>query len=291
MDVRAYRIFWNIDLYYWRAYNRGDVMRHGSLFSGIGGPDLAAEWMGWKNIFHCEINPFGRSVLNYYWPDAASYDDITKTDFTIHRGNIDILTGGFPCQPYSLAGSRKGKEDDRHLWPHMLRAIREIQPTWIVGENVRGIVSWNNGMVFEEVQAEMENEGYEVQSFEIPSCGIGADHVRERVWFCAYSCSVGRENVQSHIGGRTNKIKHPKGDWKSSAQWDKETNELDSSCNTFLRFQEMYSEPPVFDVADGLPFELDGITVPKWIEESHKAAGNAIDPRIIFEIFKAIDRL
>lgn len=266
-------------------------MRHGSLFSGIGGPDLAAEWMGWENVFHCEINPFGRNVLNYYWPDATSYDDIKKTDFTIHRGNIDILTGGFPCQPYSLAGNRKGKEDDRHLWPHMLRAIREIQPTWIVGENVRGIVSWNNGMVFEEVQAEMENEGYEVQSFEIPSCGIGADHVRERVWFCAYSGRLGRENVQSNDRGSTNKIKHPKGDWKNSTQWTKETDELDSPCNTFLRFQEMYSEPPIFDVADGLPFELDGITVPKWIEESHKAAGNAIDPRIIFEIFKAIDRL
>jgi len=99
-------------------------MRHGSLFSGIGGFDLAAEWMGWENIFHCEWNEFGQRVLKHYWPNAKSYDDITKTNFTIHRGSIDILTGGFPCQPYSTAGKRKGKDDERHLWPQMLRAIR-----------------------------------------------------------------------------------------------------------------------------------------------------------------------
>jgi hypothetical protein len=117
-------------------------MTHGSLFSGIGGFDLAAEWMGWENIFHCEWNPFGQKVLKHHFPNSISYNDITKTDFTIHRGTIDILTGGFPCQPYSLAGKRKGKEDSRHLFPEMLRAIREIQPSWIVGENVLGIINW-----------------------------------------------------------------------------------------------------------------------------------------------------
>ncbi len=101
-------------------------MTHGSLFSGIGGFDLAAEWMGWENVFHCEWNPFGQKVLKHYWPNAISYEDITKTDFTVHRGKIDIITGGFPCQPYSSAGKRKGKDDERHLWPSMLRAIREI---------------------------------------------------------------------------------------------------------------------------------------------------------------------
>jgi C-5 cytosine-specific DNA methylase len=107
---------------------------HGSLFSGIGGFDLAAEWAGWQNAFHCEWNEFGQKILKHYWPKAISYGDITKTDFTIHRGTIDVLTGGFPCQPYSLAGKRKGKEDERHLWPEMLRAIREIAPRYIVGE-------------------------------------------------------------------------------------------------------------------------------------------------------------
>jgi hypothetical protein len=117
--------------------------RHGSLFSGIGGFDLAAEWMGWENVFHCEWNDFGKKVLNHYWPNSISYHDITKTDFSVHRGTIDILTGGFPCQPYSQAGKRLGKEDERHLWPEMLRAIREIQPTWVVGENVFGLVNWD----------------------------------------------------------------------------------------------------------------------------------------------------
>jgi DNA (cytosine-5)-methyltransferase 1 len=162
-------------------------MTHGSLFSGIGGFDLAAEWMGWDNIFHCEWNDFGKKVLNYYWPQSISYHDITKTDFTIHRGTIDVLTGGFPCQPYSTAGKRLGKEDERHLWPEMLRAIREIQPRWIVGENVLGLVSWNGGMVFEEVCAELEAEGYEVQPYVLPAAGVNAPHQRYRVWFVAYS--------------------------------------------------------------------------------------------------------
>lgn len=160
-------------------------MRHGSLFSGIGGFDLAAEWMGWENVFHCEWNEFGQKVLKYYWPNAISYGDITKTDFTIHRGQIDILTGGFPCQPYSLAGKRKGKEDERHLWPEMLRAIREIQPSWVVGENVPGIVNWSGGLVFHEVQTDLEAQGYEVFPCILPACGVNAPHRRDRVWFVA----------------------------------------------------------------------------------------------------------
>lgn len=103
---------------------------HGSLFSGIGGPEIAAEEMGWKNMFHCEINPFGRKILDYWFPNSKSYEDITKTNFTEWRGKINVLTGGFPCQPFSCAGQRKGAEDDRYLWPEMLRAIREIQPDW-----------------------------------------------------------------------------------------------------------------------------------------------------------------
>jgi DNA (cytosine-5)-methyltransferase 1 len=165
-------------------------MRHGSLFSGIGGFDLASEWMGWENIFHCEWNEFGQKVLKYYWPKAITYNDITKTDFSIHRGTIDILTGGFPCQPYSSAGKRLGKEDSRHLWPEMLRTIREIQPTWVVGENVRGLTNWNGGLVFDEVQADLEAEGYEVTPFLLPACAVGAVHRRDRIWFVAYSASA-----------------------------------------------------------------------------------------------------
>ena len=176
---------------------------HGSLFSGIGGFDLAAEWMGWDNKFHCEWNPFGQSVLKHYWPNAETYTDITKTDFSLWRGRISILTGGFPCQPYSTAGKRLGKEDERHLWPHMRRAIREIQPRWVVGENVAGLISWNGGMVFDEVQAELEAEGFEVIPFVLPAAGVNAPHRRDRVWFVARNTKLYGCNA-SEIGGSNN---------------------------------------------------------------------------------------
>jgi DNA (cytosine-5)-methyltransferase 1 len=160
-------------------------MNHGSLFSGIGGFDLAAEWMGWNNTFHCEWMPFPRKVLSHYFPNSISYEDITKTDFSIHRGTIDILTGGFPCQPYSSAGKRLGKEDERHLWPHMLRVISEVKPTYVVGENVRGLTNWNGGVVFEEVCTDLESQGYTVQPILLPACAVGAPHRRDRIWFVA----------------------------------------------------------------------------------------------------------
>lgn len=188
-------------------------MRHGSLFSGIGGPDLAAEWMGWENVFHCEINPFGQKILKYYWPNSISYENITTADFTIHRGRVDILTGGFPCQPFSHAGNRQGVEDDRYLWPEMLRAISEIRPTWVVGENVAGIrsmgieqsystlesdevASIQEVMVIEEIRKGLEEIGYELQPFIIPACAVNAPHRRDRVWFVAYSSDARIESVQ-----------------------------------------------------------------------------------------------
>ena len=192
-------------------------MRHGSLFSGIGGFDLAAEWMGWENIFHCEWMPFPRQVLKYHFANSISYEDITKTDFTIHRGSIDILTGGFPCQPYSSAGKRLGKEDERHLWPHMLRAIQEIAPTYVVGENVRGLTNWNGGVVFEEVCADLENCGYEVQPILLPACAVGAPHRRDRVWFVAYS----NNSRNTTLSGRVD------GNWqKKSIEWEQSFNEF-----------------------------------------------------------------
>lgn len=160
-------------------------MRHASLFSGIGGFDLAAEWAGWTNVFNCEIEEFPRRVLRYHFPNAIQYEDIKQTDFTIHAGQIDILTGGFPCQPFSVAGKRLGKHDARHLWPEMHRAIQQIKPKWIVGENVRGLLSWSEGLVLDEVYTDLENEGYEVQSFVLPAAGINAPHKRERVWIVA----------------------------------------------------------------------------------------------------------
>ena len=173
-------------------------MRHASLFSGIGGFDLAAEWMGWDNVFHCEWMEFPRKVLNYYWPNADSHTDICKTDFKKYANTIDILTGGFPCQPFSLAGKRKGTDDERYLWHEMLRAIQEIKPKYVIAENVFGITNIDGGLVFEQVCLDLENEGYEVQPFVIPACAKDAPHRRDRVWFVAYSKSA---RTRKDIGG------------------------------------------------------------------------------------------
>lgn len=157
--------------------------------------------MGWDNIFHCEVDPFCRQVLNYYFPKAKSYGNIKETDFNSYRGRIDILTGGFPCQPYSTAGKRLGKNDPRHLWPDMLRAVREIQPMWVVGENVRGLISWDGGLVFHEVQSDLEAEGYEVLPLLLPAAGIGAPHRRDRIWFIAYRDGIGRNETRRNTTG------------------------------------------------------------------------------------------
>ena len=292
------------------------VLTHGSLFSGIGGFDLAAEWMGWENVFHCEWNDFGKKVLNYYWPNAISYDDITKTDFTIHRGTIDVLTGGFPCQPFSTAGKRKGTADDRHLWPEMLRAIREIKPTWIVGENVSGIISWDGGLVFEQVQIDLEAEGYEVQAVVLPAVSVGAPHRRDRIWFVAYS--------NKYTKGPSRESGSVKNNWSEGhlqqKQWREQTelntglyefsrdvtnpnnkrccqqsrnaiaNESRQHCRIFKKagFESFPTQSPVCSRNDGIPTKLDGITFPKWRNESIKAAGNAIVPQVVYQIFKVI---
>ena len=160
-------------------------MTHGSLFSGIGGFDLAAEWAGFTNLFNCEWEEFPRKVLKHHFPNAKQYEDIKDFNATDYNGRIDILSGGFPCQPFSVAGKRKGSEDERHLWPEMLRVIGECKPRWVVGENVRGLVSWSDGLVFQEVCADLEALGYSVQSFIIPACATGAPHRRDRVWIVA----------------------------------------------------------------------------------------------------------
>lgn len=161
-------------------------MNHASLFSGIGGFDLAAEWMGWTNVLHCERDPFCQRVLQYHFPNSKTYNDVKTFDGTEWRGRVDILTGGFPCQPYSSAGKRLGKDDERHLWPEMCRIISEITPAYVVGENVRGLLNWNGGVVFEEVCADLEAMGYEVWTGLIPAAGVGAPHRRDRVWWVAH---------------------------------------------------------------------------------------------------------
>ena len=144
------------------------IMTHASVFSGIGGPEVAATMLGWENLFHCEINPFGRQVLDYWFPNAESYEDITTTDFSKWRGRVDVLTGGFPCQPFSYAGKRRGTEDDRWLWPYMFRCIEQVRPAWVVAENVGGILTMvEPGEVFEMAnQATLFDEEYSVHRYE-----------------------------------------------------------------------------------------------------------------------------
>lgn len=360
-------------------------MRHGSLFSGIGGFDLAAEWMGWENVFHCEWNEFGQKVLKHYWPKAISYEDITKTDFTIHRGNIDILTGGFPCQPYSAAGKRLGKEDERHLWPQMLRAIREIKPRWVVGENVYGLVNWSGGLVFHEVQADLEAEGYEVQPYLLPAVSVNAPHRRDRIWFVAHAksartrsnigwirsvpercdkwqeddafisntnsngqhisdsqheinASEGRFNAQRYseqsngdgdaaytmqvrlqqcedggeMGGGQSEIcgagsesangTETNGEVRDAADTDCERMEGETTNRIMERERPFISNfqngsdwenfptvSPIRTGDDGFSDRLDGITFPKWRNESIKAGGNAVVPQVVYQIFKTIE--
>lgn len=161
------------------------MLTHGSLFSGIGGFDLASEWMGWENVFHCEYDPFCQKVLKHHFPNSKLYKDVKKFDATNYLGRVDILTGGFPCQPFSAAGKRLGTEDERHLWPSMLRIIREVSPKYVVGENVRGLLNWSGGLVFEQVCADLEAEGYEVTPYILPACGKNYPHRRDRIWFIA----------------------------------------------------------------------------------------------------------
>lgn len=198
-------------------------MKHGSLFNGIGGFQLAAHWMGWENTFSCEIDDFCNKVTKKHFPNCIQHGDIKTTDFTIYRGAIDVLTGGFPCQPFSTAGKRKGTEDDRHLWPQYLRAIQEIQPSIVVGENVSGILNWSNGMVFEQVCVDLANEGYEVQPVVLPACGFNAPHRRSRVWFIANSFNK-RAMRTSGINARTSEQKGIQ-EW-NKIQWPEKSDNI-----------------------------------------------------------------
>lgn len=187
------------------------MITHASTFSGIGAPEVAAEMLGWENVFHCEINPFGRRVLDYYFPKEKSYEDITRTDFSEWRDRITVLTGGFPCQPFSYAGRRRGSEDDRYLWPFMLRCIEQVRPRWFVGENVAGITTMefpnsptavgeeadlfgDNKTIYElrqqlvlsEIIESLVGVGYSVQPFVIPACAVNAPHRRDRIFIVAH---------------------------------------------------------------------------------------------------------
>jgi DNA (cytosine-5)-methyltransferase 1 len=316
-------------------------MTHGSLFSGIGGWSIASDAMEWETVFNCELNPFGQRVLKYYWPNAELYEDITKTDFSKWRGRIDILSNSFPCQGFSVAGQQRGTSDERYLWPESLRAIKEIQPTWVISENVHGIINSERGMVFEQVQTDLEAAGYEVFTYVLPACGVNAPHRRERIWFIAYRKNI-RQSFAKETGREREKYKSDDRDSIRSSsdefsrsrittdpglqrqeirqeqtagikQCDEGVNS--NTCNQGLQrgengreFKsirkgekqqltgllqptwEMFpTQSPLCSRDDGFSSELDGITFPKWRNESIKAYGNAIVPIVALQIFKAIE--
>lgn len=248
-------------------------MTHLDLFSGIGGFAYAADQV-WEDVEHifCEIDPFCRKVLTKHWPEAKQYGDIKE----ITGGHADLVTGGFPCQPFSDAGLRKGRADDRWLWPEMLRVICLTKPTWVIVENVRGLITIESGMVFEQVFSDLEAAGYEVQPLVIPAASVNAPHKRERVWFLAhakharpYETQDPESDSQGTDGDkkRAYELKQLKGldsiRPEPSPSWDTDWEDFAAR---------------VCRVDDGLPNRVDRI----------KSLGNAIVPQVAVEIMKGM---
>jgi len=269
---------------------------HGSLFSGIGGFDLAAQWMGWDNIFQVEKDDFCKKVLAKNFPKTERFADIKNFTGYEYTNRIDVISGGFPCQPFSVAGQRKGKDDDRYLWEEMLRVIATIKPTYVVGENVTGII----GLALDTVLSDLEAQNYTTETFIIPACGKIAWHRRDRVWIVAYANSIGRQDEQKENGKplcngeRNNTIEEQSGE-QQQCRTGKSGSVFANTNNTGCEEQrkpitdgtELFApkcsswweaEPGVGRVVDGLSGRVDRL----------KGLGNAIVPQVAYEIFSAI---
>lgn len=285
---------------------------HLDLFSGIGGFAYAADQV-WNNVEHifCDNDKFCQQVLNKHWPEAKIYDDIRSINTPPNR--VELLTGGFPCQPFSAAGLRRGTADERHLWPEMLRVIRLTKPTWIIAENVRGILTWNEGLVFEQVCTDMEAEGYEVQPFILPAIAINAPHRRDRVWFVAYRASKRPDNRLNNKRGRhllpdeNRDAKESKPQRSGRHSWTRRpsptvTNSRSSESRGLSNQSSRYKIPKTWErnwlevaaelcgVDDGLSTGLDGfeLTKPQHRQERLKSLGNAIVPQVAMEIMRGM---
>jgi DNA (cytosine-5)-methyltransferase 1 len=278
---------------------------HLDLFSGIGGFALAAGWAGFETVGFCDNEPYAQAVLKKHWPNVQMHGDIKTLDGTAYRG-VTLLTGGFPCQPFSCAGKQRGKDDDRYLWPQMLRVIQEARPAWIVGENVTGII----GLALDQVCSDLEACGYEVEPIIIPACGVDAPHRRNRVWVVAgggmwptpRTPSGGPDNSAKRLRpsghrGTTNllgavladnykvPIKSTETSRNYEKDWPKSNDEFVDRCGSTHRGQGLQAnwatEPSVGRVANGVSNRVDRI----------KGLGNAIVPQVAYQIIKGIREL
>ena len=270
------------------------------LFSGIGGFSLGLERAGFETVAFCEIDKYCQKVIKKFW-DKKIYNDVKEiTKQKLKSDGIEfpeIITGGFPCQPFSIAGARKGTDDNRHLWPEMFRIIKEFKPRWVIGENVRGIINIQDGMVFENVCTDLEGEGYEVRAFNIPAAAVGAPHKRERIWIVANARRSIRGEQSSRNKESARSRTYEKTEWPCDTSKiggsSKRTETLaDTGSRRHLLQKEQVStrrdsvkhqswwetEPNVGRVADGLPGRIYRL----------RALGNSIVPQIAEEIGKAI---
>lgn len=264
------------------------MLTHLSLFSGIGGLDLAAEWAGFTSVGQCEWADFPTKILEKHWPDVPKWRDIhdlTGEDFRTRTGlrTVDVISGGFPCQPFSVAGKQAGKEDERYLWPEMLRVISELKPSFVVGENVPGILR----IVAADVVKSLEREGYECVLFDFEAAAVGAHHRRERIAFVAHARSQGlqgREQSGTHrerIGEGRQSAFGPASECSAVGNADESLCSGNNRRRESQGPEERYrwpAEPDVGRVANGVPDRVDRI----------KALGNAVVPQQFYPIFRAI---
>ena len=223
------------------------MLNHLDLFSGIGGFSLGLESTGgFRTTAFCEIDPYCQKVLNKHWPDVPIYNDIRNFE---HDGKIDIVTGGFPCQPFSLAGDRKGQDDDRHLWPAMLAVIEKYRPTWVIGENVFGFIS----LGLDRCETDLEAIGYTVRTFDIYSCAADLPTLERHVWIVATPNDIGQQGI-----------------WQKEIQkFTRVPREFSGSYTGEIGRWNL-PETRVCGVGERIPNRMDRL----------KCLGNAVDPRI-----------
>jgi DNA (cytosine-5)-methyltransferase 1 len=280
----------------------GHVWRHLDLFSGIGGFALAARWNAMQTVGFCEREPYAQAVLRKHWPDVPICDDIHKMKGNEY-GPIDLITGGFPCQPYSFAGERRGNDDDRALWPEMRRVIREARPTWVLGENVPGIIT----LALDGVLADLENEGYACETLCIPACGVDARHRRERVWIVGHAKGariqrhgasgeqITRPNVVSEISVRSSGSLANTESWENNGRECRDVAEA-GGCGASFNPASGPDCKGVFDSAgEGLPDWAGGtVGQPSPITEFDRSSGREIERDfrgVAHGVSRRVDRL